>query len=377
MKILHIITALGSGGAEAVLLQLASKDKKNQHIVISLTTLGKYGPILKSNGIQTYAIEFPKGKLSIKGLIELYQIFKYHHDIDLIQTWMYHSDLIGSIYSLIFKKPIFWGIHNTELKFGKSSLSSIIISKICAKLSKKIPIKIICCAESAKKHHIEIGYDKEKFITIPNGYDLDRFRYCENQRKKILEEFEIKNNCVIFSMIARFDPYKDHNNLLNAFSRINKNSNFILILTGEGVNKSNESLIKTIKKYNLEKNTILTGQRNDVEAIMNAADFNVLSSSSEAFPNVLSESMACGTPCISTDVGDAKLIIGQFGWIVPPQSPKDLHAAIEECIRLKNSNNKDLDILIRNCRSHIVKNFSIDGMIEKYNIAWNGHRINY
>lgn len=374
MKIIHLISSLDSGGAEAILSQLVSKDKKNKHIVISLTSLGTYGAILKIRNIETYHLNFPKGKLSLKGLAKLYKIIKENKDAHAIQTWMYHADLIGSIFGGFFKIPVFWGIHNTSLEPGKSSRSSIIISKICAKISKKSPRKIISCAQSARKHHESIGYYSDKFITIPNGYDIERFSPDEKKRNKIRNEFNIKNEDLVFANIARYDPYKDHKNLINSFGLLKeKNYNFILILTGSGINEENKSLVDLIKSHKLQDNVIMTGQRNDVDSILNAADFHVLSSSAEAFPNVLAEAMACGIPCITTDVGDARLIIDRYGWINPINSPNKLFDNLEKAILIKNNNEK-INLLKQNCRKHIVENYSIEKMIKNYISSWENNK---
>ena len=79
--------------------------------------------------------------------------------------------------------------------------------------------------------------------------------------------------------------------------------------------------------------------------------------------------MACGTPCISTDVGDAKIIINNTGWIVPPQSPQSLSGAILEALELIKEKER-WNLLQQECRNHIVDNFSIDRMVNAYHTVW-------
>ena len=111
------------------------------------------------------------------------------------------------------------------------------------------------------------------------------------------------------------------------------------------------------------------GQRDDIPAVMNAIDLHVLSSSGEAFPNVLAEAMACGTPCVSTDVGDAALIVGDAGWVVPARNPELLARALG--IALKKWQNRDVWVkLQQEARHHIVTRFSIERMTNSYNVLW-------
>ena len=96
MKILHIITGLNDGGAEAVLYRLCKFDSAHKHIVVSLMVEGKYGPLLKELGVKLYCLNMPAGRIRFSGMIKLFKLLRQHKP-DVIQTWMYHADLIGGV----------------------------------------------------------------------------------------------------------------------------------------------------------------------------------------------------------------------------------------------------------------------------------------
>ena len=103
---------------------------------------------------------------------------------------------------------------------------------------------------------------------------------------------------------------------------------------------------------------------------MNALDLHVLSSSyGEGFPNVIAEAMACGAPCIATDVGDSKIIVGKYGAIVETNNSNDLSKAIIESLDLMSNKDKWED-LRQLSQDHIVRNFDVQRMLLKYTDVW-------
>ena len=125
-----------------------------------------------------------------------------------------------------------------------------------------------------------------------------------------------------------------------------------------------------IKKFNLSKEVILLGPKRNINQIMNVIDIHILASEyGEAFPNVVAEAMACGTPCVVTDVGDSSLIVGKTGWIVRPSDSKGLANSIKKAI--KKSQSKSWQLFCYAARKRIVNKFSLSKMINNYNKIWN------
>lgn len=370
MKIVHIITGLNNGGAEGVLYRLVTHDQDNEHIVISMMDAGKYGPMLLDKGVKLYCLNMDQGKFSPKAIVKLYKILKKTKP-NVVQTWMYHADLIGGLTANIAGvKNIFWNLRHTSFDSDHTKASTIKIARLNAKLSKIIPKKIISCAQAAVKTHTDLGYDEEKIVVIGNGYDLSTFKIDDDSRNLIRDELNIGKNPVI-GMVGRYDPQKNHKGLIEALAIVKKNGYvFDLILVGRDLNEKNKTLLSQIRKSGLYEQTHLLDQRNDIPSIMNALDLHVLSSSyGEGFPNVIAEAMACGTPCIATDVGDSKKIIDSFGVVIPPNNVPALSNAIISFLNLMKSE-QEWNAFRINGKNHIRSNFSIEVMISNYRKIW-------
>lgn len=135
------------------------------------------------------------------------------------------------------------------------------------------------------------------------------------------------------------------------------------------MNKNNKILSNMIEKLNLNKEIILLGPQTKINKIMSLIDIHILSSKyGEAFPNVVAEAMASGTPCIVTDVGDSSSIVGKTGWIVRPGNSKELAQNIKKAIKKLKS--KNWDYLRLSARKRIVSNFSLKKMIHNYDKIW-------
>lgn len=370
MKVVHIITGLNNGGAEGVLYRLVTHDKKNEHVVISLMDKGKYGSLLLDKGIAVHCLNMEAGEISPKSLLKLRKYLKVSKP-DIVQTWMYHADLIGGLVARSLGiKNIFWNLRHSSFDINHTKSSTIKIAKLNAKLSKAIPYKIICCAEGAVEAHTDLGYSKEKIAVIANGYDLNTFKIDNDSREAIRNELNIGKKTVL-GMVGRYDPQKNHKGLLESLSIVKqKGYDFDLVLVGKDLNKDNMLLLKYIKKYGLAEQTYLLDQRNDISGIMNALDIHILSSSyGEGFPNVIAEAMACGTPCIATNIGDSGIIIDDYGWLVEARSPKSLAEAIKTALIVKQDISKWKNMKI-SAQKQVIDNFSLEKMIDKYNSVW-------
>lgn len=371
MKILHIITSLDNGGAEGVLYRLITNDLENEHLVISLRDEGKYGPLLVEKGIAVKYLNMQPGKPSLKSILTLYHAIKKAKP-DIVQTWMYHADLLGGIVAKAAGiKKVYWNIRHSDFNTEHTKSSTIKVAKACALISNIIPNKIISCSQVGLIAHSKMGYSHEKMVVIGNGYDLNTLNINEQARQNIRRELGIGKYPVL-GMVGRYDPQKNHKGLIEALSIVfNKGYKFDLLLVGKGLNKHNSDLCRLIQSYNLENNIYLLDQRTDIPDIMNALDIHILSSSyGEGFPNVIAEAMACGTPCIATDVGDSRVVVGRFGKIVNPDNTEGLANAIIEYIEKLNNSPESWLHLREEGSNFIESNFSIQSMISNYNTVW-------
>jgi|TARA_B110000037_G_scaffold222835_1_gene299856 glycosyltransferase involved in cell wall biosynthesis len=371
MKIVHIITGLNNGGAEGVLYRICKNNFTNEHIVISLLNEGKYGPLLTKSNIKAYYLNIKFTIFPIIAFIKLIRLL-YSEKPDIVQTWLPHADFLGGIAArLTGIKKIVWNIRYSSFKKEKSKFLTTWILKILAKLSWLIPSSIIVCAKRSIDIYAELGYCKEKMHYIPNGYDLSIFKPINEQEFFIKKKLKINFKTPLIGTVARFDPQKDHMHLLNALAILSaKNIDFFCILVGPDVNKDNLKLVSSIQKLKLADRVKLLGSFNNIPLIMNELDIHILPSAyGEGFPNVVAEAMACETPCIVTDVGDSSFIVGNTGWVTPPNNPNLLAKTIYAAISELGTDNWDLRR--KDARLRIEKNFNIINIVESYNELWN------
>jgi glycosyltransferase involved in cell wall biosynthesis len=373
INIFHIITSLNDGGAEAVLFRLITHDTKNQHMVVSLTTEGKYGPALRDRGVPVVALEMPRGRLTWSGVRKLWFTLRQARP-DVVQTWMYHADLVGGIVARAAGIPVVWGIHNTTLEPGRSSRRTIWVARVCAWLSRWVPNRIVVCSQAAQAVHATLGYNAARMVVIANGFDLDCFRPDGEARDRLRVEWGVSDDAPLLGMVARWDPYKDHANFIEALGLLAaQGQRFMAILVGTGMTPENLELMQRIFKAGLTERVRLLGARTDVPAVMSALDVHVLSSSAESFGNVRAEAMACGTPCVTTEVGDAAQIVGDTGWVVPPGNPQALAEALEAAFRAWRDRSV-WRVRQERCRQRIANKFGIDTMVARYRSVWESSR---
>lgn len=329
--------------------------------------------MLEAAGVGVKCLDMPRGRVTFKGLIALWCILRESRP-DVVQTWMYHADLIGGVISrLAGVRRILWGIRNSNLDPETSASSTVLVARVCAFLSRFVPSKIVSCSQQAAIVHQALGYARKKFVIIPNGYPLDHFKPDSIIRKRLRAEWGLESSTKLIGMVARFDPQKDHANLLMALRSLKaRDVSFRCVLVGSGMTADNPILQDWITAQDLAEDILLLGRRDDISAVMNALDLHVLSSSyGEAFPNVLAEAMACGTPCITTDIGDAAMIVGETGWVVRHGDPDVLAQSLEVALA-EMGDAQRWQRRAEAARARITECFTLEHMVASYQKAWSG-----
>ena len=366
IKITHVITGLNTGGAEMMLYKLLSKINRTRFdvLVISLTDVGPVGEKIKDLGIPVVGLGMKRGIPNPFFIFKLAKLLKYEKP-DILQTWMYHADFMGLLAGKLARvENIVWNIRHSNLDQRINKRQTIIVAKLCSKMS-NIPKRIICCSYASFNCHKEIGYCANKMEVIPNGFNLRLFKPNEFPYKNLLKTFALEDDAFLIGHVGRWDGQKDHFNLIKAAKIvIEKYPNVHFILCGQNIDQENDILSSYIEKAGVEKNIHLMGRRDDIPKIMPEFDLLVSSSKTgEGFPNVLGEAMACEVPCVTTDVGDSAFIVGDTGFVVPPENSQALADAIIKYFRLPVKERKRMG---KKARQRVESHFALDIVVEKY-----------
>lgn len=363
MKVMHLIVGLETGGAEKMLCRLVKQMEDHSHIIISLTAVGALGQELIASGYSVYALDFRLSR-SVRALRKFWSLIRQHRP-DVIQTWMYHSDLLGGLVGMIAgHRNIVWNVRNTQIPQRSFSTTAFVI-KLCALFSRYLPHSIVCCAHAALESHAALGYDRSRMVVIPNGYDVDIWKPLPRSKSDIRLSFGLPMDAVIVGIVGRFDLLKDYDNFVEAAGIVASTSSSLhaFVMVGRNVDDSNMKLAAMISAKGRHARFHLLGERKDIAEIMSTFDVYCLSSKAEGFPNVVAEAMLMEVPCVVTDVGDAALIVGSTGLVVPQGQPIALAKAISA---LANMDPLKRQKMGRSARQSVIDNFAMESVAKRY-----------
>ena len=366
ISVSHVITTLDIGGAELMLLRLlgAMDNSRFRNSVIVLRDEGAIGPRIRAMGVPVIAFGMKHLRHAGPGMIELARELRRQRP-DVIQTWLSHANLLGGFASLAFPgAKLAWSIRCGRLNPAIERRTTVLISRVCAAISPMLPARILCCSEDTCRAHVADGYPVSKMRVIPNGFDTAVYRPEPRSRVSLRDALGVTEDTLLAGLVARFHPTKDHQTFFQAARIVRQTDPHVrFVLCGDGIGSANPPLARQIADSGLGQYCYLLGPRTDIPRIMAALDVAVLSSASEAFPNVLGEAMSCATPCVATDTGDSRLIVGDTGRIVPPRDPRALAAAILDVLHMDRKNRVALG---KRARQRIIDHFSLAAIAARY-----------
>ncbi len=365
-KILHVITSTGTGGAQTVLHQLLKNNRSDTASVLSMATTDYYGPMIEELGFEVRTLGMGLGhRPSINNLIKLHRTTKEIAP-SIIQGWMYHGNIAASLAgrSQWPAKPVIWGIHHTITKLENEKRMTRVIIKLSARLSRFTDAIIYCSKQSAKDHE-RLGFDPEKTTIIPNGIDCEQFKPDRDAETALRKQLAIPETRRIIGFVARFHPMKDHRNLIAAAKRLLDHSEDIhVVFIGAGTELQDAELKAYVADCGIADHVTFMGLRKDTASILPGLDVFCLPSAwGEAFPLVVCEAMACGVPCVVTDVGDSAWIVGDTGQVVPRQDSEALANALRGMLDIGD---EAMRALGEEARRRITNEFPLSRMAASY-----------
>ena len=362
IQVVHVISDLDAGGAEVMLAKLVGRMDRNKfsNSVVSLTDCGPVGKQIESLGVAVHTLGMKRGQPGVGAVFRLIRLLRTLKPA-IVQSWLYHADILSTVTARFSRSPILiWNVRCSDMDLNKYPPLTRLVQRVLAWWS-AVPAAVIVNSEAGKRQHERLGYQPRRWDVIPNGFDTQRFRPDSSLRLVCRKEWQVADDAVVVALVARVDPMKDHATFLKAAQQIVRaRDNAYFILVGRGT----ETLSSDVAAKGLRGRVRLLGYRDDVEHLLPGADVACLSSAfGEGFPNVLGEAMACGIPCVSTDVGDARKIIGATGRIVPVCDPTGLANAVIDLIDRGRAERESLGSA---ARERIEAEYSLSAVVDRY-----------
>lgn len=222
---------------------------------------------------------------------------------------------------------------------------------------------IIANSYAGKRHAVANGFQENKIVVIPNGIDTEYFRLDPEGRRQVRSVWGLGDDEILVGIVARLDPMKDYPTFLEAASRIARERHDVrFVCVGDGPVAYTEALKQQAAALGLTKQLIWAGARDNMPAVYSALDLSSSSSFSEGFSNTIAEAMACGVPCVVTDVGDSKQIVGDTGFVVEPGNPAALASAWQVALGERGAAKARRGQM---ARERVIEHFSLERLIEE------------
>jgi len=365
MRIVHVISSLATGGAEAMLYKLAQGIDREayQFAVVSLWGEGTFGPRLKELGIPVYCLNMDQGENKVNWAGKVREVIR-KEDPEWVQGWMYHGNLAATLGAMGSgrERGLSWNMRHSLDRLSDEKVTTQLVIRAGIWLSHRAD-HIIYNSRTAMAQHEKLGFAAGRSCFIANGFDLERFKPDAVARKEVREELGIAEDAPVVSLIQRWHPMKDHATFLDAMVK-SANKDLQIVLVGRDVNGENDALKAMVEERKLTNRTHLLGERSDVARLCNASDLLCTSSfRGEGFPNIVGEAMACGVPCVVTDVGDSAFVVAKTGRVVAPRDSEAMAAGVDSLLKELETS---LELVQKRCRSRVTEAFELSHIVAEY-----------
>ncbi len=362
-RLVLVIDRLDRGGAERQFIDLAGS--LDRHLfAVSVVTLhpgGDLSPDMEAQN-NTHVITVPRGSL-LNTPFFLFNLFSELRKLnpDIIYGYMGGTNEICLVMARLLRAKAVWGIRSSNMDLAHYGWKSRLLFQLGAFLSRGADLLIVN-SHAGRNHYEAHGYDPRRMIVVHNGINTDIFSPDGSAGTSFRREQGIKEGEILIGHVGRIDPMKDHPSFLHAaalLARERKDIRFVCV--GKGSPPLTKEMLDLSENLGLSGILTWTGVRTDMKAVYNAIDiFTSSSSFGEGFSNVIGEAMACGRICVVTDVGDSSLIVGESGFVVPPNDHRAIAGAWRKVLALSR---EDRLAKGEEARERIRENFTTERLV--------------
>lgn len=361
-QIVFVTRSLRVGGAENqfVLSCLNLKNKGLPVKIVSFYEGGGFGEKLEEQGVKVTFVG-KKGRWDVFPFLrKIFSSMRKERPL-LIYSYLGAANIVCALFKLLNPGvKLIWSFRASQMDL---TLYDPIwrIEKAIMKFLSFVPDKIVANSRAGFSELRRQGYPPSKIRIIYNGFDTWHFRPRREEgvdlrRKWARESGENK----LIGIVARLDPIKDHETFLKAAAiLVQRRRDLKFVCVGPDWGGRSRKLQEMANAMGLREHVVWEGERKDMPAVYNALDLLTLCSASEGFPNAVGEAMACGIPCVVTDVGDCSYLVGETGKVVPPKDPGALALAWEEML------GEDLKEMGKRARERILEHFTVEKMVDE------------
>jgi glycosyltransferase involved in cell wall biosynthesis len=364
-RVLHVISGLGTGGAETMLSRLVAGTDRERYLPSVLTLRG--GPMaaeLEKIGVEVFDAGLT-GALrlvaAIRAISERARALRPH----VVQGWMNHGNLAAwhAANSLRRRPVLIWGVRQSLYDVRLEKLPTRLVIRAGALLS-KTPEVILFNSALAVAQHRKAGFRNARMEVIPNGFDLGSFRADGARRSATRALLGFEADAEIIGIVGRAHSMKDYPTFFAAMAEVlRERPGARAVAVGSGVPEL-ATMVERVLPPALRSRVSLLPEQRSLETLYPAMD--ILCSTSlhgEGFPNVVAEAMACEVPCVVTDVGDAATVVGNTGAVVPRGDAAGVAGAV---LHLLASGPAARIAQGRAARARIESQYSIGRVVSRY-----------
>ncbi|MEP6957121.1 MAG: glycosyltransferase [Nitrospirota bacterium] len=364
VRLLLLTRSLNYGGSERQLTALAKGLQKRGGSVAVATFYpgGSLRKELESSGVSVESLS-KRARWDVLGFF--WRLLKL---VRRSQPTVLHGYLATANILTVLLKPFYpsaiivWGLRASNMELERYGHVDQIQAWIECKLSHFADV-IVVNSHAGFDFADRRGFPQDRMVVIPNGIDVDRFHPDSVSRHKLRQAWGVSDQEQLIGLVGRLDPMKGHDTFIKAAGLLSQGrQNVRYLCVGDGPEAFKQKLVALSKEFGLEHRLIWVSACDDVGDIYNALDLvTSCSSYGEGFSNVIGEALACGRPCVVTDVGDAGRIVGDTGYIVVPGSPPALASAWEKAL---DAGDVEKASRSQRARERVIAHFSLERLIE-------------